>query len=133
LAEAETATRELLGRYNEPAQIELPPGLTARVLAAMPAPPAPRRPFWAAPRPVAAWAAAVVLLLTLGALGLLASGPGLAGAPLTPDSLLGRLSLVLAGTPLGPLLLGMGGVAALTGLAVGAAFWLWWSLTREDR
>ncbi len=132
LAEAETATRELLALYDEPATIDPPPGLAARVLAAMPTAPAPRaarRPFWAAPRPLAAWAAAMLLLLAVGALGALAAGPGLAGIALEPDSLLGRISLAVAASPSGALLLGAVGVALLT---VGAAAWLWWSRRSSD-
>jgi hypothetical protein len=135
LVEAETATRELLALYDEPATVEAPPGLAARVLAAMPAAPSPRasrRPFWAAPRPpLAAWAAATVLLLALGALSALAVGPGLGGIAPAPDSLLGRISLALAATPIGPLLVSAGGVAALALLAIGSAAWLWWSLRRR--
>lgn len=130
LAEAEAATRRLLTAYGEPAALEPPPGLAARVVAALPASPAAgrgRRPWWAELRPALAYAA--VLLLALVGMGALAASTGLGRVAVAPESALGRISLALAGSPLGDLL--AGGGAALGVLALAAGAWLWWRLARR--
>lgn len=130
LAEAEAATRRLLAARGEPAPAEAPPGLAARVVAALPPSGAAqaRRPWWSALRPALAYAA--VLLLALVGLGALAADVGLARAA-PPESALGRIGLALAGTPLGDLLAAGGAALGVVALLAGA--WLWWRLGRRDR
>lgn len=129
LAEAEVATRRLLAAYGEPTPVEPPPGLAARVVAALPEPALRRRSqrsFWAPARPALAWGLAAALLIVLGAVGALASLPGLVNVAGGPDSALGRISLVLAATPLGP-----DGAAILAVVALSAGAALWWALVRR--
>ncbi|HMQ30744.1 MAG TPA: hypothetical protein PKD53_08435 [Chloroflexaceae bacterium] len=131
LAEAEAATRRLLAAYGEPAPAEPPPGLAARVVASLPATPPAQgvsRPRWAPARPLVAWAAAAALLIVLGAVGALASLPGLVRVAGGPQSALGRISNALAATPLGP-----DGAAALALVALVAGAAIWWALASRRR
>lgn len=127
LAEAEAATRQLLAIYDEPAPVEPPPGLAARVVAALPRPATrtARLPAWAALRPLAALAGAAVLLLALGALGALYAAPGLAAVAGSPDSALGQIGRALLATPVGGMLIGAGAGATLALVALAAGVWLW--------
>lgn len=132
LAEAEHATRQLLARFDEPGLIEPPPGLATRIVGALPQtrPPAPRRPAWAFPRGIVA-PAALAMLFVMVLVGALTFLPGLVGVAGGPESLLGRVGRALAGTPLGALLTGAGGVALLVALIVVAGGWLWWVVTHS--
>lgn len=139
LAEAEAATRLLLAPFDEPRPVPPPPGLSARILAALPdAGPEPRAssPWWAALRP-AAWAAAALalLLVAFGAWGVLGDSRGPAQVAGGPDSLIGRttLTLTLAAKPLLNLLASAGLVALASALAVAVGAWLWWRLAHADR
>jgi len=132
LAAAEQATRQLLAPFGEPSAAAPPPGLAARVLAALPA----ARPTPAlAPRRgrVGAWAAALVaLLLAVGAWGGLVNSLGPARAGGGPAEGLGQLLLVLtlAAKPLLNLLAHAGLAAALLALIGMASAWLWWRIVR---
>lgn len=137
LAEAEAGTRLLLTRRGEPALVAPPPGLSARVLAALPEPGRPRASrstgmLWA--RVAVAWAAAAVaLLLVFGAWGVLGDSLGPARVAGGPDSSLGELTftLTLAAKPLVNLLAGSGIYVALAGVAILVGAWLWWRLARD--
>lgn len=116
LAEAEAATRLLLATYDEPAPVAPPPGLAARIIAAMPEAPQaqqPGRSLWAALRP-AAWAlgAAALVLLAIGGWGALVDSLGRVQVAGGPGGALGRLTLTLtlAARPLAELLAGAGAV-----------------------
>ncbi len=129
---AEGATRQLLAPFGEPSAVEPPPGLAARVLAALPA----ARPTPAlAPRSrrLGVWAAALVaLLLAVGAWGVLVNSLGPARAVGGPAAGLGQLLLVLtlAAKPLLNLLAHTGLAAALLALIGMASAWLWWRIVR---
>lgn len=134
LAEAEAATRELLARYGEPAPAQPPPGLVSRVLAAMPAgrPGRARRPWWAFPRPAAAWAlgALAALLILVGGLTAMAGVAASAGVAFGSGPL-GRLSAALASGSLGgPLAVPAPGLL-LIALGVAIAAVVWWGLRRQ--
>jgi len=132
LAAAEAATHQLLAPFGEPSAVEPPPGLAARVLAALPtAQPTPAL----APRSrrLGAWAAAMVaLLLAVGAWGVLVNSLGPARAVGGPTEGLGQLLLVLtlAAKPLLNLLAHTGLAAALLALIGMASAWLWWRIVR---
>jgi hypothetical protein len=134
LAEAEAATRELLARYGEPAPAHPPPGLVSRVLAAMPQgrPGRDRRPWWAFPRPVAAWAlgAVAALLILVGGLTALA-GIAPAGIALGPG-ILGNLRAILASRPLGDILAAPAPGLILIALGIAVAAVAWWALHSRE-
>lgn len=132
LAAEEAATRALLAAYGEPAQMEPPPTLAARVVAGLPRG-ASRRP--AHPWRTASWGAAALalaLLLSLGAWGVLVNSLGPAGVAGGPADGLGELLLIftLAAKPLVNLLAHAGAAAALAAVLIVAAAWLWWRLVR---
>lgn len=131
LAEAEAATRGLLAAHSEPAPVQPPPGLAARVVASLPQSPSARahRPWWVALRPALAYAA--VLTLALVGMVALAAGTGLTRVALPPESALGRIGIAFAATPLGQLLAGGGAALGIIALAAGA--WLWWRVRRRDK
>jgi hypothetical protein len=136
LAEAETATRDLLARYGEPVPAQPPPGLVSRVLAAMPeeAPgPQARRPWWAFPRPVAAWGLGLVaaMLIIVGGLAALVGAAARANVAASPDGLLGRLTAALAGRPLVGALAAPFPAAILISLGLVVAGIVWWGLRRR--
>ncbi|NTU83013.1 MAG: hypothetical protein HGA45_27205 [Chloroflexales bacterium] len=134
VAAAEDSTRLLLARFGEPAAVEAPQGLEARVIAALPQ---ARRPLRPLRRRAAAWAATamVALLLALGVWGLAGSGP----APVAgqPPSALDRLTLTLAlaAQPIVDQLADIGPAVALSALALGVGVgvwvWLWWRRSRD--
>lgn len=128
----EIATRRLLAPFGEPMPAEPPPGLTTRVLAALPAATfvpatAPR------PRRMLVWGGlALTLLLTIGVWGVLGNSLGPASAAGGPAAGIGQLVLVLtlAAKPLVNLFANLGLLAALLGLAGFGSAWLWWRLVR---
>lgn len=133
LAAAEAATRRLLAPYGEPAHVEPPPNLAARVVAGLPRG-APRRV--AHPWRTGLWAAAagaLVLLLSLGAWGVLINSLGPSGVAGGPADGLGQLVLILtlAAKPLVNLLADAGAAAALAVATAAASAWLWWRIVRS--
>jgi hypothetical protein len=135
LAAAEASLRRTLARYSEPAPAAPPPDLVARVLATLPRERAPgieRAP--AAPRlgPAAGWAVAAlsILLLAIGAWGVLVNSLAPASVAGGPADGLGQLLLVLtlAAKPLVNLLASAGATAALVVLTAVGGAWLWWRI-----
>lgn len=135
LAAAEESVRRTLARYHEPAPVPPPPGLAARVLAALQAEPPPgSRPEPARRRLglAAVWAGAamVFLLLAFGAWGVLVNSLAPASVAGGPAAGLGQLLLVLtlAAKPLVNLLASAGATAALVVVAAAGGAWLWWRI-----
>lgn len=133
LAAAEAATLRMLARFGEPAPVEPPPNLAARVVAGL-----PRH----TPRPVAhpwrrAGALAVstllAVLLVVGAWGVLINSLGPARVAGGPADGLGQFVLVLtlAAKPLVNLLADAGVLAVGAAGAIVLLAWLWWRLVRE--
>jgi hypothetical protein len=133
LAAAEEATMRLLARFGEPAPAEPPPNLAARVVAGLPR--GRQRPVahpWRRAGGLAA-AAALALLLIVGAWGVLVNSLGPARVAGGPADGLGELVLVLtlAAKPLVNLLADAGLLAAGAVVAIVAMGWLWWRLVRD--
>lgn len=134
LAEAETATRDLLARYGEPTPAQPPPGLISRVLAAMPElrPGQDRRPWWSFPRPVFAWGLGVVAALLIVIGGLTALAGAAASDVAFGSGPLGRLTAALVNSPSFAGVLDVPAPGALLialGFAIAAV--AWWGLRRR--
>jgi hypothetical protein len=131
LAAAEAATRRLLEPFGEPALLEPPAGLAARVTARLPGAPRRARPW----RGAVAWAAslAAALLLSIGAWGVLVNSLGPSRAAGGPEDGLGQLvlTLTLAAKPMVNLLADPGLAAAAALLTAATAAWFWWRIVRN--
>lgn len=140
LIAAEAATRAMLAHYAEPQPLAAPPDLAARVLAALPATPAPDpapRPALRA-RPWPHWGAALafaaaLLLLGLGGWGLYGLTPALrvdgqlafTRSPLSSSmaNLLGRASVPQPLAPPRALIVGLLSMAGLAFCSAVAVVW----------
>lgn len=129
----DVATRQLLAAFGEPVPAQPPEGLDARVaLYVHQTARSHNRLVWQRPV-VLTGALALLVLLSLGAWGVLVNSLGPADVAGDPTAGLGGLILLLtlAAKPLVNLLTEAGLISLVVLLVAAAGAWLWWQIVRS--